>query len=116
MGEADPIQNFRAPQEVKDAISLLAKRSGKDVGPMIRDWCKERIAVDRVLELLKAVDLPEVLRRLSTPSSLMMELTAETISAIGQTSENFVKQDSDLVLQTQDCSSSVLRGKHSKRG
>lgn len=116
MGEADPIQNFRAPQEMKDAISLLAKRSGKDVGPMIRDWCKERIAVDRVLELLKAVDLPEVMRRLSMPSPVMSDDTAPSAICTEQTSGNVVRRETDMVLQPVAAGSSVLHGKHGKRG
>ena len=79
MGEENPLLNFRVPQSIKDTFSLHAKKAGAEVGPMLRQWCVERIAVERVLELLKSVDLPEVLRRLSAPSAVMSNHIAITV-------------------------------------
>ena len=114
MGEENPLLNFRVPQSVKDTFSLHAKKAGAEVGPMLRQWCMERIAVERVLELLKSVDLPEVLRRLSVPSSVMSNHTALTVHAAEQTSENFVRQDRELVLQGHSAGGSVLQVKRRK--
>lgn len=104
MGVENPLLNFRCPVEVKDLLTLHARREGAEVGPMLRQWMGERLATERVLSLIKSVGLLEVMRRLSMPSPVMSDDTAAIENAIGQTSENVVRQPEDAVLP-------VLQGK-----
>ena len=65
MGAENPLLNFRCPVEVKDLLTLHARREGAEVGPMLRQWMGERLATERVLSLIKSVGLLEVMRRMS---------------------------------------------------
>ena len=116
MGAENPLLNFRVPLEIKDALSLHAGREGREVGPMLRNWMSERLAVERVTELLRSVGLIEVLRRLSMPSVVMSNDTAPRAECTGQTSGNIVRQGEELVLQTVVPGAAVLRVKRSNRG
>lgn len=116
MGAENPLLNFRCPVEVKDLLTLHARREGAEVGPMLRQWMGERLATERVVSLIKSVGLLEVMRRLSMPSPVMSNDTAPSAICTGQTSENFVRQGGELVLQGVSAGSSVLHGKHGKRG
>lgn len=98
MGAENPLLNFRCPVEVKDLLTLHARREGAEVGPMLRQWMGERLVTERVLSLIKSVGLLEVMRRLSIPSPVMSDDTAALGNAIGQTSENFVRHSDDAVL------------------
>ena len=116
MGAENPLLNFRVPIEIKDALSLHAGREGQEVGPMLRNWMSERLAVERVTELLKSVGLIEVLRRLSMPSSIMANSSSTRAECTGQTSGNLVRQDEELVLQEVAPGATVLHVKRSNRG
>lgn len=116
MGVENPLLNFRCPVEVKDQLTLHARRDGAEVGPMLRQWMGERLVTERALSLIKSVGLLEVMRRLSMPSPVMSDDTAPAAICTGQTSENFVRHDGELVLQSVGVGASVLRGKHGTRG
>lgn len=38
MGVENPLLNFRCPVEVKDLLTIHARREGAEVGPMLRQW------------------------------------------------------------------------------
>ena len=91
MSLPDPTINFRAPQQVKDALHLLASRRGEQPGPLVRDFLIERLAVEAALDSLKVVGLAEYLRRLSQPSPLFTHKPTKTESeAEVQTKQDFV--------------------------
>ena len=115
MGVENPLLNFRCPVEVKDLLTLHARREGAEVGPMLRQWMGERLATERAVSLIKSVGLLEVMRRLSMPSPVMTNDTAALGESIEQTSENIVRQDCEPVLQPVAVGESVLQVRHGKQ-
>ena len=116
MGVENPLLNFRLRTDLRDLVSLHAKQLNKPVGALCRQYLLERIAFERFAQLLKSVDVPEVLRRLSVPSGVMTAMDCSTTVGDGlqQTSDNFVRQPEEPVLQDTRKGRSVLHGKQSK--
>ena len=68
MGEPNPCMSFRGPQDMKDAIELLAQRQGKKPGNMIEGWVRDRLAQELAMEVARPVGFAELSRRLAVPT------------------------------------------------
>jgi hypothetical protein len=94
MSIPDPILNFRVPRPIKDMVHLLARRTGKKPGPLMREWMTERLVTESALSTYRAVGLLELQRRLARPSpSFSYQQDSTEMASEGvQTEENIVSQ------------------------
>lgn len=108
MSLPDPILNFRVKQPIKDALHLYAGRTGKDPGPLMREWLIERLVQEAALELYRSVGLIELLRRLAQPSPAFAfpDDSADLAHGGGQT-------EASNVLPAEACANAVSQaGRH----